>query len=69
MKCEIHGTEMHYAGENPFGGDIWVCELCEDEEEYEVWHNDAYQQDHPEEFTELDDDDDFPDDFYEILEP
>lgn len=33
MKCEIHGAVMEYMGENPFGGDIWYCEACHDEEE------------------------------------
>lgn len=35
MKCTIHGIDMEYAGENPFGGDIWVCDACIAAEEYE----------------------------------
>lgn len=35
MKCTIHGIEMEYAGEDPFGGDIWFCENCHAEEEAE----------------------------------
>lgn len=63
MKCEVHGIDMEYAGENPFGVDIWFCEQCHAEEEYYEWHNDAYQQDHPEEYPELwEDEDEFSDD-------
>lgn len=35
MRCEIHGKEMEYVGEDPFGGDIWRCEQCYWDEEYE----------------------------------
>lgn len=42
MKCAIHGTEMEYAGETPFGEDIWFCEACHAEEEarFERQHED-----------------------------
>lgn len=53
MKCEVHEIEMEYAGEDPFGGDVWFCQMCADEEDYYVWHNDAWQQDHSERFPEL----------------
>jgi glutaredoxin len=33
MKCTTHGIEMEYAGENPFGADVWFCEYCQAEEE------------------------------------
>lgn len=39
MKCEIHHIEMEYIGENPFGGDVWFCEFCDDEEEAEFRHS------------------------------
>jgi hypothetical protein len=55
MKYEKHGIEMEHAGEDPFGDDIWFCEQCSADEEYYEWHNDAYQQDHPEEYTNDDD--------------
>jgi hypothetical protein len=35
MKCTLHSIEMEYAGENPFGGDIWYCEACHVAEEAE----------------------------------
>ena len=35
MKCPVHGIEMEYAGETPFGDDQWHCELCFAAEEYE----------------------------------
>lgn len=35
MKCQVHGTEMEYTGEDPFGHDVWYCEVCHAEEEAE----------------------------------
>jgi len=35
MKCTIHGTEMEYTGESPFGDDLWICDACVAAEEYE----------------------------------
>lgn len=58
MKCEIHGIEMEYAGEDAYGEDIWFCQTCADDFDYYEMHNDAYQQDHPEKYPELWEDDD-----------
>lgn len=35
MKCTIHGNEMEYMGDNGFGEDVWYCDDCNAEEEYE----------------------------------
>lgn len=35
MKCKIHGIEMEYIGESPFGDDLWHCEACHAEQEAE----------------------------------
>lgn len=45
MRCKIHDIEMYYDGEYPFGGDIWICERCIDDEEYE-YHRCLYCGDH-----------------------
>lgn len=42
MKCPIHGIEMEYAGETPFGDDIWYCENCHAEEEAQFEYEDLY---------------------------
>lgn len=46
MKCEIHGCELEYEGENGFGDDIWTCPMCEDELDAQ-YESDGWDDDDP----------------------